>query len=156
MIHSWRNGWWGCAPAGATHWRSGSDFRRAETRSFAGYCSWGAGPAFGVRRPLRFLAWKLDMSEGQIRQLADVLGRLKTARAQNRVDWERSVGEVADAFPAAAFDTEGVRKALEGRTRSSEALQRELLTALQGIHDVLDEDQRREFAYLLRSGGFAL
>jgi hypothetical protein len=156
MIHTWRYGWWGCAPAGATHWRSGAHSRRAESGAYERYCSWGAGPTFGVRRPLRFLAWKLDLSEEQIRRLADILGRLKTARAQNRVDWERSVGDVADAFPAANFDAERLRQALEGRTRSTETLQRELLDALRGIHDVLDEDQRREFAYLLRSGGLVI
>ena len=44
--------------------------------------TWAAGPMFGVRRPLRHLTWKLDLTEGQIRELAGVLDRLKTAYAQ--------------------------------------------------------------------------
>ena len=58
----------------------------------------GAG-AFGVRRPLRFLAHKLDLDEKQVTALARILDELKTERAQAAVDDRRSLAEFADAVP---------------------------------------------------------
>src|SRR5262249_11994363 len=40
------------------------------------------GGSFGVRRPLRFLAFKLELDEGQVTELAKILNDLKTERAQ--------------------------------------------------------------------------
>src|SRR5918992_5355369 len=40
------------------------------------------GASFGVRRPLRFLAWKLGLDEKQSAELAKVLADMKTERAQ--------------------------------------------------------------------------
>src|SRR6266436_2149234 len=36
--------------------------------------------AFGVRRPLRFLAFKLDLDESQVTELAAIMNDLKTER----------------------------------------------------------------------------
>lgn len=118
--------------------------------------TWATGPAFGVRRPLRHLSWKLDLTEGQIREMADVLNRLKTAYAQARLDRERSLGDIAASFDTDVFDAEVARRALDGRQRASTTLNDEVLKALEKIFASLDEDQRREFAYLLRSGEFQL
>src|SRR5690349_282243 len=46
----------------------------------------GGGGAFGVRRPLRFLAYRLNLSETQVEELAKILDELKTERAQAAVD----------------------------------------------------------------------
>src|SRR5580700_7817290 len=40
------------------------------------------GGSFGVRRPLRFLAYKLELDQDQITELAAILAELKTERAQ--------------------------------------------------------------------------
>jgi hypothetical protein len=56
------------------------------------------GGSFGVRRPLRFMAWKLELNEPQVEQLAAILADLKTERAQASVDHRRSVGLFADAL----------------------------------------------------------
>jgi hypothetical protein len=118
--------------------------------------TWSSGPMFGVRRPLRHLAWKLNLDEAQMRALVDVLDRLKTGYAQARLDQDRSTSEVAAVFSTAAFDDERAKSALLTRTRATETLNQELLAALRGIFDLLNEEQRREFAYLLRSGAFVL
>ena len=60
--------------------------------------SWSSGPTFGIRRPLRHLAWKLNLSEAQVRDVVDVLDRLKTAYNQARLDQDRSTSDVAAAF----------------------------------------------------------
>ena len=60
---------------------------------------------FGVRRPLRFLAHKLDLDEKQITELVRILDELKTERAQAEVDDRRALAEFADAVAGEVFDT---------------------------------------------------
>jgi len=151
-MHPFRYGWWACAPAYAGFRSSMESGRRHSGR----YHSWSHGPTFGVRRPLRYLALRLDLSEEQVRDVADVLNRLKTARGQSQVDWERSVADAADAFAPGSFDDTKAKEALARRVRASETLNDEIVNALPKIHGILHEDQRREFAYLLRSGGLAI
>lgn len=122
-------------------WRSGRCF------------SWHSGPVFGVRRPMRYLAYKLDLDEDQVRVLAGILDDLKTARAQADVDWQRSVSDLAGALEEGEFDEGGVRSALERRARSAEQLRGHTLESLRRLHGLLSPQQRRELAYLLRSGG---
>lgn len=116
------------------------------------YHSWHSGPALGVRRPLRYLAYKLDLDDAQLRELADILNRLKTARAQADVDWRRSTSDIAGALEAGEFDESAARSALDARGRSDETLRTETLDVLKRLHRLLDPEQRRELAYLVRSG----
>jgi Spy/CpxP family protein refolding chaperone len=111
----------------------------------------GAG-GFGVRRPLRFMAWKLELNEGQVEQLASILADLKTERAQAAVDHRRSVGLIADAFDGDVFDSDKAARAADGRVQTAERLKAAVLTALQRTHAILDAEQRKALAYLLRSG----
>ena len=64
----------------------------------------GGGGGFGVRRPLRFLAHKLQLDERQIAELARILDTLKTERAQAEVDRRRTVAAFADALGGDTFD----------------------------------------------------
>src|SRR5882757_6651821 len=50
---------------------------------------------FGVRRPLRFLAHKLELDEKQVVEMARILDDLKTERAQAAVDDRRTLAEFA-------------------------------------------------------------
>ena len=118
--------------------------------------TWSSGPMFGVRRPLRHLAWKLNLNQDQIRTLVDILDKLKTAYGQARLDRGRATSEVAALFSGATFDDGQANSALATRTRATEALNQELLTAMRRIFELLNENQRKEFAYLLRSGAFTL
>src|SRR5262245_56555099 len=88
------------------------------------------GGGFGVRRPLRFLAHKLDLDDRQVAELAKVLDELKTERAQAEVDRRRTVAAFADALAGEGFDS---AKAAEGgnlRLQSAERLRAAVLTAL--------------------------
>ena len=107
---------------------------------------------FGVRRPLRFMANKLDLDESQVAALARILGDLKTERAQAAVDQGRSVARVADALEGETFDEQAAQAALEIRVASAERLREAVLTALKASHDMLRPEQRQRLAYLLRSG----
>lgn len=110
------------------------------------------GGGFGVRRPLRFMAWKLELNEAQVEQLAGILDALKTERAQVAVDLRRSVGAFADALTGEVFDTEAATVAAGLRVTSAERLKTVVVDALAKTHKLLTPDQRKQLAYLLRSG----
>src|SRR4051812_42232162 len=69
-----------------------------EQWAMGGEDEFGGGGSFGVRRPLRFLAWKLELDEAQVAELAKILDELKTERAQAAVDARRTVAAFADAI----------------------------------------------------------
>ncbi len=110
------------------------------------------GGGFGVRRPLRFLAYKLELDERQVAELARVLDELKTERAQAEVDRRRSVAALADAVAGPAFDPGKGQEGGALRVASAERLRDAVLKALQQIHALLDDEQRKKLAYLIRTG----
>jgi Spy/CpxP family protein refolding chaperone len=145
------------AEAGCDEPSFGRAHRREDAFEFGGERSgeFGAG-TFGVRRPLRFLAYKLELREEQVAELAKILAELKTERAQAEVDERRTLGAFADAVSGGAFD--GSRAAEAGRLRvtSAERLRDAVLRALERIHAILDPDQREQLAYLIRTGRLSL
>lgn len=112
----------------------------------------GGGGGFGVRRPLRFLAYKLELDERQVAELARVLSELKTDRAQAEVDRRRSIAALADALAGESFDGTKAAEAGSLRVSSAERLRDAVIKALQQIHALLDDDQRKRLAYLIRTG----
>jgi hypothetical protein len=127
---------------------------------------WGGGPfahaapgfehdaasAFGVRRPLRFLAHKLNLSEAQVATFATILDELKTERAQAAVDQRRRTSALAEALEGTTFDEAKAQHAGDEQLKSAERVKAAVESALKRIHAVLDEEQRRNLAYLLRTG----
>jgi Spy/CpxP family protein refolding chaperone len=110
------------------------------------------GGSFGVRRPLRFLAFKLDLDEPQVAELAAILDELKTERAQAAVDDRRATSALADAVAAETFDSAKVNTATGDRAKSGERVQAAVARALGRIHALLKPEQRAQLAYLLRTG----
>jgi len=107
---------------------------------------------FGVRRPLRYMAHRLDLDDEQIDVLAGILNVLKTERAQARLDEQRSIAGIADAVEGEDFDKVRAAEALSARVEAAERLKEEVLTTLEKTHEMLDPEQRKRLAYLLRSG----
>jgi Spy/CpxP family protein refolding chaperone len=146
--------WSSCAPgAGRRGWGHGhgpsaefSDSPRGDSDGD------GGGGPFGVRRPLRFIAYKLDLDEKQVAELARILDELKTERAQAEVDRRRTVAAFADAVAGDAFDTGKAAEGAKLRVSSAERLRDAVVKALQQIHAMLDGDQRAKLAYLIRTG----
>jgi Spy/CpxP family protein refolding chaperone len=126
--------------------------------AFGGYEEGGdfGGGSFGVRRPLRFLAHKLDLNDGQVAELARVLDDLKTERAQSAVDHRRTTASFADAVASETFDESKVGEAAEARVKSAERLRGAVVKALGRIHAILDAEQRAKLAYLLRTGALSI
>ncbi|TMQ73314.1 MAG: hypothetical protein E6K80_00430 [Candidatus Eisenbacteria bacterium] len=110
------------------------------------------GERFGVRRPLRFLAWKLGLGEPQVVELAAILNELKTERAQAEVDDRRALSLLADAAQGEHFDRDKATEATRLRTQSAERVQQKVVDSLARMHALLDAEQRGRLAYLLRTG----
>jgi Spy/CpxP family protein refolding chaperone len=147
--HAEWGAWAGCGPAAHG---GGWDRYEASGRHHGDY----AGGAFGVRRPLRFLAYKLELDDTQIVELARILDELKTERAQAEVDGRRTVSALADAVAGDTFDA---GKAAEGaalRVKSAERLRDAVVSALNRIHALLEPEQREKLAYLIRTGALSI
>jgi Spy/CpxP family protein refolding chaperone len=114
------------------------------------------GGAFGVRRPLRFLAHKLDLDDRQVSELARILSDLKTERAQADVDHRRSTAAFADRIADATFDEAKVTEVASARVHTAEHLRDALVKALSKIHALLTAEQREKLAYLIRTGVLSL
>ncbi len=112
----------------------------------------GEGGGFGVRRPLRFLAFKLELDEQQVAELARILNDLKTERAQAAVDDRRTVSAFADAIAEGAWDEAKAAAAAELRVKSAASLRDAVVKALGRIHALLEAGQREKLAYLIRTG----
>lgn len=110
------------------------------------------GGDFGVRRPLRYLAYKLELDEEQTADLATILDDLKTERAQAEVDARRSMAAFADAVAGDTFDAARAGEGGTTRVRSAERLREAVERALGRIHALLRPEQRRKLSYLIRSG----
>ena len=111
---------------------------------------------FGVRRPLRFLAFKLELDEAQVTELAAVLSELKTERAQAAVDQRRTTSSLAEAVTGDTFDEARAKAAADERTKSTERVQAAVVGALARIHALLKPEQRVKLAYLLRTGALSI
>ena len=107
---------------------------------------------FGVRRPLRFLAHKLDLDDRQVAAVVRILDELKTERAQAMVDDRRSLAEFADAVGGEAFDEGKATSGGERRVQTAAKLREAVVKGLRELHGVLRGDQRERLAYLLRTG----
>jgi Spy/CpxP family protein refolding chaperone len=114
------------------------------------------GGSFGVRRPLRFLAHKLELDDRQVAELARILDELKTERAQAEVDRRRTLTAFADSLTGDTFDTAKAGEAGDLRVKSANQLREAVVKALQRIHALLNADQRVRLAYLIRTGTLAV
>jgi Spy/CpxP family protein refolding chaperone len=121
-------------------------------RGHRGFGGEDEGGAFGIRRPLRFLAHKLNLDEKQVGELARILDELKTERAQIAVDDRRTLSDYADSFSGETFDAPRAAAAGERRVVSAQRLRDAVAKALTQIHALLNPDQRGRFAYMVRAG----
>src|SRR3954469_21960224 len=144
-----------CGPGGGGGWGGrwqGHDERHASGEGWRD----GEGGGFGVRRPLRFLAYKLELDDRQVPELARILDELKTERAQAEVDRRRSLSAFADAVAGEAFDGGKAKDGADLRVASAQRLRDAVTTALGRIHGLLDKEQREQLAYLIRTGTLQL
>jgi len=157
MVHWWKHArhgsrcgvYVGCAPGASTERRDPRVVGEELQAAFG-------GGGFGVRRPLRFLAFKLGLDESQVAELAKILDELKTERAQAAVDDRRVSSGFADALGLDQFDAVKAADAGALRVKSAERLRDAVLKALARMHTVLDSQQRAQLAYLIRTGTLSI
>jgi Spy/CpxP family protein refolding chaperone len=152
MMHWWKHArrFAGCgAAAGCGPSHSGESGFEASEGEYG-------GGGFGVRRPLRFLAYKLELNDHQVKELAKILSELKTERAQADVDGRRTLAAFADAISGETFDEAKAGEAAALRVRSAERIRDAVLQALRRFHALLDTEQRAKLAYLIRTGTVVL
>jgi Spy/CpxP family protein refolding chaperone len=143
------------AEAGCGHGHEGHEGHHEGWSASAGDFDGGFG-AFGVRRPLRFLAHKLDLTEAQVAGLARILNDLKTERAQAAVDGRRTLSALADLVEGEAFDEAKAKAAAGTRVTNAERLRDAVAKALGQIHALLQPAQRTQLAYLIRTGALLI
>ncbi len=114
------------------------------------------GSQFGVRRPLRFLSHKLELSESQMKQVAKIISDLKTERAQAAVEERKTLAAFADAVATDSFNQESADNGANLRKESTGRVAGAVVEALAQLHSLLDADQRETLAYLLRTGQLAM
>jgi Spy/CpxP family protein refolding chaperone len=137
-------------------WRGWGGHAHAWERPEEGFEGGFGGGGLGVRRPLRFLAHKLDLDERQVTELARILNELKTERAQAEVDRHRTLAAFADALGGDVFDSAKASAGGDLRFKSAERLRDAVLKALQQIHVILNAEQRGRLAHLIRTGTLVL
>jgi Spy/CpxP family protein refolding chaperone len=157
MLYWWKHrrrhaewgAWAGCVAGGTPYeWEA--------QRGCSPHHDSGGGMAFGVRRPLRVLAYKLHLDESQVTELARILNELKTERAQAEVDHRRTVSAFADAVAGDSFDDTKAASGASLRVQSAERLRDAVVEALRRIHALLDPEQRARLAYLIRTGALTI
>lgn len=111
---------------------------------------------FGVRRPLRYLSYQLDLDDSQRRQVAVALDALKTEREQAALDEKKMTAELADLVAKPELTDDALAGVLAARVTSAERVQKQVARAIREIVAVLDPDQRDEFAYLLKTGAIQI
>ncbi len=116
----------------------------------------GGGASFGVRRPLRFLAWKLGLDDKQVAEVAKVLSDIKTERAQADVDARRAAAMLADLAAGAEFDQAKAKEVADLKVRGAERVRDALVQTLAQLHTILKPEQREKLAYLIRTGALQL
>jgi len=146
----------GFAGCEADESESGFEFHASRDDSEGGFGFSFGGGAFGVRRPLRFLAYKLNLAEAQVAELARILDAIKTERAQAAVDVRRTLSSFAEAIEGDTFDAAKANAGATLRMQSAERLKGAVVTALGELHRLLDPEQRKLLAYLIRTGALSL
>lgn len=102
------------------------------------------------------MARQLDLDEDQVAELAAILDDLKTQRAQTRVDRRKAVSVFADVFLEDTFDADRVKEACAARAESERLVEEAVAKALARTFALLDKEQRKRLAYLLRSEGLSI
>ena len=107
---------------------------------------------FGVRRPLRYLSYHLDLDDVQRRKFAASFEKIKLEREQAKIDRKKADAKLADELSRVDVSVEEIKSVLASRDRIADASQTILAEELHGLVSILDSEQLEEFVHLVRSG----
>jgi hypothetical protein len=148
---------YGCAASGSRRWaeEAARHAQRWAHRRFEEEELFGS-TGLGVRRPLRFLSWKLDLDDEQTAKLARILERLKLERAQAALDLRRGASDLADALEASEVPRDKLGAAGELRVAAARRIEAAVAAAIAELHAMLEPDQRSLLAELIRTGAIRI
>ena len=109
-----------------------------------------------MKRPLRFLIEKLGLDDAQAASLSRILDTLRLEREQTHLDLRRARSRVADLFEADTLDGTGLAEAADARVTAARRHRDAIVAAVTQLHGLLNAEQRKRFAMMLRSGPFEL
>lgn len=109
-----------------------------------------------MKRPLRFLIERLGLDDAQAADLSRILDTLRLEREQTFLDLRRSRSRMADLFEADALDGTALGEAADARVTAARRHRDALVAAVTQLHALLNPEQRKRFAMMLRSGPFEL
>lgn len=148
----WGRGWGdcgsgGCGPADRADYGEaggeGEDLRDEHVRR---------GGGFAERYALRWLYQRLDTTPGQEKVIREAFEEISEALGKAKGDLHGSFGELAKAVRGAEFDHAAVSEAWVRHDGAFEASRLAISSALQRVHEALDERQRAILADLIESG----
>jgi Spy/CpxP family protein refolding chaperone len=112
---------------------------------------YGGGPGDGV---LRFISSRLDTTPSQERVIQRELGALvERARDARRGAFDGKA-DLARAMGSPVFDDSAATAGLAGVGKAADELSTQAIESLRKIHEVLDDEQRKELARLIEGGGW--
>ena len=114
------------------------------------------GRGSGIRRPLRFLIDRLELSDEQAGQLGRILENRKLEREQADLDRRKAQARLADLFEAEPLDTQALQEAAQARVSAAERERDAAVEAVVQLHALLTPGQRARLATLVRGGPFTL
>ena len=109
---------------------------------------------FHVKRPLRFLIHKLELTEDQIMVVADVLSDFKIEQDLADVERRRAKKVLVSALNADEFDRERAAEGVDQQVDAHRRLREAFVDALERVHATLTPPQREKLAFLLGSLDF--
>ena len=98
------------------------------------------------------MAYKLELSSDQVSELAAILNDLKTERAQAAVDDRRRLNAISEAIEGDSLDAAKLSNASTLDAESADRVRKAVQRALERTHALLNPEQRKKLAYLLRTG----
>lgn len=106
----------------------------------------------GRRGALRGLFARLDTTPGQEKAIVSLLEQARGIVRDKRADLRASRRELAAVFGSEVLDRDALEHGFDEPRRVLDALQRDLVTLVAGLHEVLDDRQRRMVGELIADG----
>jgi Spy/CpxP family protein refolding chaperone len=106
----------------------------------------------GRRRLLYGLFRRLDTTPGQEKAIVDLMNGVREHLSEARAELVAARRELAAALGGEVLDAAALEAAFRRGNEQFTRLSRDLQTALAGVHEALDPEQRRQLAELLADG----
>ena len=101
---------------------------------------------------LRFLSERLDASPAQEKVIAQAVDEMREAFGKAREGFKASRGDVASALRSDNFDVTHVGALFSKHDDAIDGVRKAFVSAMQKVHDALDERQRKILADIIESG----